>query len=215
MYIAILTWYFIEEDRTVPEMTDIRCEECGAVFPMIVGAPNRKRGHAWRPGSKCPICGSEKFLPVPKTDGFEPKPIAKWKLDRRVGIAAGVVIFVFLLIGLVWHLHERPHREGGLKAVYMCDECGKLFIKGVTGKVPKKCTRCKERAAYRAVQCLNCYTVYPWKGSDNPNEPPTCPECKSRAARILVRLGDIQKKKPSTEKEESKTNEDEEGIHPD
>ncbi len=199
----------------MPEMTDIRCEECGAVFPMLVGATERKKGHAWYPGRKCPICGSEKFLPVPKTDGFEPKPIAKWKLDRRIGIAAGVVIFVFVLIGLVWHFHERPHREGGLKAVYMCDKCGKLFLKWVTVKVPTKCPRCKERAGYRAVQCLKCYKVYPWKGSDNPSEPPVCPECKSRAAKILVRLSDIQKKKPSTEEEEGETNEDEERVHPD
>ena len=203
----------------MPEMTDIRCEECGAVFPMIVGATERKRDHVWFPGRTCPICWSEKFLPVPKTDGFEPKATAKWKLDRRVGIAAGVVIFVFLIIGIVWHFHERPHREGGLTAVYMCDVCDKLFVKGVTGKVPKKCPECKNRKAYRAVQCLNCYTVYPWKAKDNPNEPPTCPKCGSKSARILVRLSDIQKKKPPKEKEEGaeegEVNEDEERVHPD
>jgi DNA-directed RNA polymerase subunit RPC12/RpoP len=214
MYIGVVTWYFIEEERNVPEMTDIRCEECGAVFPMIVGTTRRERDHTWHPGRKCPICGSEKFFPVPKTDGFEPKPIAKWKLDRRVGIAAGVVIFVFVIIGLVLHFHEKPHREGGLKAVYMCDKCGKLFVRGVTRKVPTKCPECKERAGYRAVQCLNCYTVYPLKGSDAPHQSQICPECKSRAARILVRLSDI-KKKPPKQEEEGETNEEEEGVHPD
>jgi len=215
MYIVAATWYiYTKEGAIMPEMTDIGCEECGAVFPMIVGATERKRDHVWFPGRTCPICGSEKFLPVPKTDGFEPKPIAKWKLDRRVGIAAGVVIFVFLIIGIVWHFHERPHREGGLKAVYMCDVCDKLFVKGVRGKVPKKCPKCKNQ---KAVQCLNCYTVYPLKAKDNPNEPPTCPKCKSKSARILVRLSDVQKKKPPKEKEEEEgeANEDEERVHPD
>jgi len=204
----------------MPEMADVRCEECGAVFPMMVGKTERKQDHAWHPGKKCPICGSEKFFPVVKTDKFEPRPIAKWKIDRRVGITAGALIVVFLIVLLVGYIRARPHREAGLKAVYMCDVCGELFIKGVKGKVPKKCPECKNWAGYRAFQCLNCYTVYPSKPKDDPNEAPTCPKCKSKASRILVRFSDIQKKpKPSTDKEEGaqdgETDEDEEGVHAD
>lgn len=202
----------------MPEMADVRCEDCGAIFPMIVGKAERGEGHVWYPGRKCPICGSEKFFPLVRTDKFEPKPLAKWKVDRRVGIAAGIVIFVFLIVGLVWYLHERPHRRSGLTAVYMCDVCGELFVKSVRGKTPKKCPACKNWEGYRAVQCLNCYEVYPLKGKVNPNDPPMCPKCKSRSARIIVRLGDIQKKPPKKQEKEGQeieANEEESGIHPD
>jgi len=199
------------------EMTDVRCEECGAVFPMIVGETERKQDHVWYPGRKCPICGSEKFFPVVRTDKFEPKPLAKWKIDRRVGIAAGAVIVVFLTIGIVWTLRARPHREAGLTAVYMCDVCGNLFLKGVTGTVPKKCPQCKNLESYRAVQCQNCYEVYPWKAANYATDPPTCPKCKSKYARMLVKLSDIQKKPPKQQKKEDEQREavqDEKGVHP-
>jgi hypothetical protein len=202
------------------EMVDVRCEECGAVFPMMVGASERKQEHAWYPGKKCPICGSEKFFPVVRTDRFEPKPLAKWKVDRRVGIAAGVVIFVFLIVGFAWYVHERPHRKAGLRAVFMCDVCGKRFVMGVAGKAPKKCPECKSWAVYRAVQCQGCYEVYAWKAENWATDPPTCPKCKSKSARLLIKLSDVQKKpKPVKEKEEGapegEGNRDEEGVHAD
>jgi hypothetical protein len=202
----------------MPEMTDIRCEDCGAVFPMIVGEAQRKEDHSWFPGRKCPICGSEKFFPVVKT--VEAKPIAKWKLDKRVGIAAGAVAGVFLIIGLAWFSHERPHQKGGLRALYMCEVCGERFVRSVTGAVPKKCPECKSLAGYRAVQCLSCYKVYPWKANDWASDRPTCPRCKSKESRILRDFADIQKKPVvPKEKEESpkegQPNEGEKGIHAD
>ncbi len=178
----------------MPEMIDIRCDYCGAVFPMIVGDTQRKDQHVWYPGKKCPICASEKFFPVVKA--VEARVLAKWKLDRRVGIAAGVMAGLFLIIGLIWFLHERPHRKGGLEAVYACDSCGEQFVKSVTGKVPKKCPECKALAGYRAVQCMNCYQVYPWKAKDWATDHPTCPKCKSKVSKILRQLSDIEKKKP-------------------
>ena len=190
------------------EMTDIRCEECGAVYPMIVGQTERKEHHVWFPGKKCPLCGSEKFFPVVKT--VEPKPIAKWKVDRRVGIAAGVTAAVFLLIGLIWYVHERPHRKSGVKAVYMCEVCGERFLRSVKGKVPKKCPECKSLAGYRAVQCQACYRVYPWKAKDWGRDPPTCPnpKCKSTVSRILRDFSDIQKKPKPPKKPEEQAEED-------
>ncbi len=171
------------------EMVDVRCEECGAVFPMMVGATDRKRNHTWHPGRRCPICGSEEFFPVVKTDKFEVKPLARWKVDRRVGIAAGVVIVVFLIVGVVWYARVRPHREAGLKAVYVCDHCGNLFIRGVTGEVPKTCPSCGERAGYRAVQCLKCSLAYAWKTGDSAGDSPHCPRCKSKDSAIVREPG--------------------------
>jgi hypothetical protein len=193
----------------MPEMADVRCEECGAVYPMKVGTADRSKDHIWYPGKKCPICGSEKFFPVVKTDKFETKPIAKWKLDKRVGIAAGIVIGVFLIIGIVWTLLEKPHRKAGLKAVYVCDVCKHRFLKSVTGKVPRKCPECKSFAAYRAVQCQNCFTVYPWKTTENSKEIPACPNCKLKSPRIIVRMSDIRTKPIEPEKKDEEAEEDE------
>jgi Zn finger protein HypA/HybF involved in hydrogenase expression len=200
------------------EMSDVACEDCGAVFPMIVGDKERKEQHAWYPGKKCPICASDKFFPVVKTVEAEEKPLAKWKVDRRVGIAAAVVAALFLIIGLVWYFHERPRRKAGLKALYMCDVCGQRFLKSVTGKVPKKCPECKSLAGYRAVQCQNCFEVYPWKAKDWAKDPPICPKCKSTVSRILADFSDIRKKppkKPEEQGEEGEGDEQEESIHPD
>lgn len=208
------------KERIMPEMSDVACEDCGAIFPMIVGDAKRKDQQAWYPGKRCPICGSEKFFPVVKTAEPEEKPFAKWKVDRRVGIAAGVVAAVFLIIGLVWYLHERPRRKAGLETLYMCDVCGERFLKGVAGKVPKRCPECKSRAGYRAVQCQSCYEVYLWKAKDWGSAPPTCPKCESKVSKILGGFSDIQKKrkppkKPEEEGEEGEGDEEEEGVHPD
>ncbi len=185
----------------MPEMSDVACDDCGAIFPMIVGDKERKNQHTWQPGRKCPICGSEKFFPVVKTAEAEEKPLAKWKVDRRVGIAAVAVAGLFLIIGLVWYLHERPRRKAGVKALFMCDVCGERFLKGVAGIVPKMCPECKSRARYRAVQCQSCYTVYPWKAKDWARNPPTCPKCKSERSRILQGFDDIRKKPPKKPEE--------------
>jgi DNA-directed RNA polymerase subunit RPC12/RpoP len=176
------------------EMSDVRCDDCGAVFPMIVGETEREDDRAWHPGCACPMCGSHKFVPVVKTAGAEPKPIAKWKVDRRVGIAAGIIAAVFLIVGFALHFSAKPHRRGGLKAVYMCSDCGERFVARITGRIPKKCPECKSVAGYRAFQCLNCYKVYPWKAKDLASHPPTCPTCKSTASRILSDLSEIREK---------------------
>jgi Zn finger protein HypA/HybF involved in hydrogenase expression len=190
------------EEIAMAEMTDVRCEDCGAVFPMIVGQTERKEDHAWFPGRKCPICASEKFFPVVKTDKGEEKPLSKWKVDRRVGIAAGVTIVVFLLIGVIWYFHERPHRQAGRKALYICGVCGERFVSGVAGRVPKKCPKCKSWEGYRAVQCLSCYHVYLWKAKDWAVDPPICPKCKSKVSKILNDFSDIEKKKLPEERGE-------------
>jgi Zn finger protein HypA/HybF involved in hydrogenase expression len=200
------------------EMTDVACEDCGAIFPMIVGSAERRDQNTWYPGKKCPICGSAKFLPVVKTVEAVEKPLAKWKVDRRVGIAAGIVAGVFLIIGFVWYLHERPRRQAGVKALYVCEVCKERFLASVSGKVPKKCPKCKGRTGYRAVQCLNCYEVYPAKTKDWAKDPPTCPKCKSTLSQILRDFSDIRKKpakKPEGEPGKGEKDGKEEGVHPD
>ena len=200
------------------EMTDVVCEDCGAIFPMIVGSAQRRDQNAWYPGRKCPICGSPKFLPVVKTaEGME-KPLAKWKVDRRVGIAAAIVAGVFLIIGFVWYLHERPRRPAGEKALYVCDVCKERFLASVSGKVPKKCPACKGRTAYRALQCLNCYEVYPGKSKDWAKNPPTCPKCQSTLSQILPDFSDIREKppkKPDAQDKGTEGDEEQQGLHVD
>jgi RNA polymerase subunit RPABC4/transcription elongation factor Spt4 len=160
---------------------DIGCEDCGAVMPMQISAINLDKPNVWYPGKKCPMCGSEKFLPViaiTDTDREAERPTSfkrRLLVNPWTGIAAIAVTMVVVLGVMFWPHHRR---DTGEKVLFYCEKCDKVFYGRKAATPPVKCPTCHQRTGYRAGACDKCSLVYS-------REHKRCPHCGNEYRRVL------------------------------
>ena len=112
---------------------DVRCSGCGASTTM-----------AWRPGAKCPECGSTDVQPVtkiqvggptaasppPARSGSGPNPLVIVVLIAVIAIAAGFFIKNLL-----------PKQRSPVYAYWVCEKCDIEFT-DLPQPAPRECSDC-------------------------------------------------------------------------
>ncbi len=169
----------------MPKTVTARCQSCGKQTEV-----------EWSLGTKCPACGSERFLPVVYTSKSQDKQRERGpRQATRIPVAA--VLAVVLLVGAATFLifkvkNMQTPKEFREKVTMICtnEDCANphpdnLFRREMVTKNPfprVECPFCRQKTAYRAVQCRNCKTVFPLiqEGKENPTIDLTCPQCGGR-----------------------------------
>jgi len=162
-----------------------RCQTCGKESKV-----------EWTLGMKCPECGSEKFFPVVFIDkslskGGKKKAVAA-RTQKPIGLLLVLVLFVAAMTILYLRVRSiRQPKEFRRTSTMICTnpDCpnpnpDKLFKKELPTRdvFPQvTCPSCKEKTAYRAVQCRNCGQIIALEahGNENPTFGLTCPNCGS------------------------------------
>jgi hypothetical protein len=114
-------------------------------------------------------------------------------LDRygpkvRMGIFG--VCVVVIVVSLVWIFSKLRGTNAAVEKpdIYLyCTACGKMYKPRhrLGGDFPRVCDLCGKRAAWYAVQCNDCGTVFPevihrpGDGQPGPPQMPVCPKCGS------------------------------------
>ncbi len=148
---------------------------------MEISSINLDKPNVWYPGKRCPMCGSEKFFPViaiTETDKRSEEPVSfrrRLLLNPWTGIGALALTLVVVFGIIFWPRHRGDRGE---RALFFCEECGKVFLARKGSTPPVRCTECGEKAGYRAAVCTKCSLVYSYHQKE-------CPHCKSKLRRML------------------------------
>jgi len=127
--------------------------------------------------------------------------VVSWKQNPVVGVILVVVILIALIFIIKGMVPKKYYYTADLK----CEGCEAIYkMKIAAGeKFPLKCKECGKKAAYRALQCMECGDIFIIKPieftKDRPmdmmEEMPKCPECGS------YNIGSI-KREPEESKED-------------
>lgn len=161
----------------MPKLITARCQTCGKETQV-----------EWTLGAKCPACGSEKFFPVVHIHKSEGGGTARAapagsRMPFGLFLAIGFVLIAIalLVIRITSTTREQKYRT---TATMICTNCEKMFRKELSTRnvFPKlECPDCKQKTAYRAVQCRNCEEIFALEteGKENPTLDLVCPYCGS------------------------------------
>jgi len=161
-------------------------------MPKPIAARCQKCGHEaqveWSFGSKCPKCGSDKFFPVITVGQSEQhaQPTARRAASPKpTKLIVTVLLFAVAIFALVLRIKSTSQQKEFFQSWTMiCANCDKTFReKVVTSNVFPHitCPNCKQKTAFRAVQCRRCGTIFPLR-SDLKKDPTIdlqCPNCSS------------------------------------
>jgi predicted nucleic acid-binding Zn-ribbon protein len=169
----------------MPKEIIARCQSCG-----------KESRVEWSLGTKCPACGSDKFLPVIHTKKSQRQgrtAAAPTATKIPVGAVLAVLLFAAAATALIFSVKKmQKPKEFREKVTMICtnDSCtnphpDRLMRQELVTNNPfpkVQCRFCKQLTAYRAVQCRNCRTIFPLiqEGNKNPTIDLVCPECGSK-----------------------------------
>jgi len=168
----------------MPKLITARCQSCGKESQV-----------QWTLGTKCPHCKSDNFLPVVFIDKSQSASgqRAVGRAPRRpIGMILAVLLFVGGASALIFRLQStmrQPTYYNEFIMVCTNPDCSNPHPKKLfRARIPSKnvfphieCPFCKQKTAYRAVQCevADCREIFPLKteGKRDPTIGLTCPSC--------------------------------------
>ncbi len=103
----------------------------------------------------------------------------------------GIVLIVVIIVSIYFAFKRTQKEEVKIEkrtSIVICEECGYIFqiTYSTTEKPPFKCENCEKNAAYIALECMNCWKIFPMTEpllADN-----VCPRCGLKSARPLPYL---------------------------
>jgi len=105
-----------------------------------------------------------------------------WKTSSGLGILA-IILIVVAVGGGYWFMNKNKTPVlKSVKSIVLDEETGEIFDMEIPSdpniEPPYKSPKTENMTVYRALQCQNCSTIYPWKEKNMPDN--QCPRCKNK-----------------------------------
>ncbi len=174
-----------EWEETMPKLITAKCQSCGKESQV-----------EWTLGTKCPACGSNKFYPMVSIEKSQSNPgqrASRSSSSKPIGLILAIIVFIAAITAFAYRLRSITGEKEYFKmSTMICtnEDCPNPQPEGLFRKKLRTtdvyphitCPFCKQKTAYRAVQCRTCGTIFALipEGKKNPTIDLVCPECGSR-----------------------------------